>query len=220
MIEIFIVSIIIALIFTPTIFKFIQAIRMGAKISFERGMGMSFRKTFKMELIKAIALSQKLNYNIDLYILEAHFLAGGSPLRCVEALEYAKQKGIHLEFSLVAGADLAGKDLIDAINKTKEIFKLEFSESRIQDSKLNFFKFEFKGEYKLNFGGVCFATIDKKQLIKEVKEKLTKYLENSEPIGNSRINKILSEVIFDDKYWESKGLILVNQEVTLQPIKD
>jgi len=218
LIVLIVIALFIGLVLAPIILKFIKSFLLGAKIPFMRCVFMSMRKTLKDDVIKAVALSQKLNYDIGIDTLEAHFLAEGSPLKCIEAMEYAKQKGIVLNFQLVSGANLAGKDLFSAIEKTNEILNLNFSKNRIQNQKLGNISFEFKGEYKVSFASVCFGIDDKDKLIEEAREKVIKYLQIIESTNSSEINKIVLEVVLDIKYWESKGLEVINQELKIKKL--
>lgn len=210
-----IVSFILALILINPIFGFLKALRLKAKIPFSRCLMMSMRKTLKTELIKAVAFSQEKSINIDINVLEAHFLAGGSPLKCLEAIEYAKNKNLELDFKLVSAAELAGKDLLEAVDKTHHILKINVSGLNIRDSKLKATHYDYKGNFKIDFGRACFASPDNEKTESEVKEKIQKYIEYADTSDRINTGKIINETILDTKFWESKGLNLINQEIKI-----
>lgn len=208
-----VIAILLTITLTPTIIKFIRANNQGANISFSKSILMSMRKTLKNDLIKASALSEKLNLGIEIEHLEAQFLAGGSPLKCIQAIEYAKKKGITLNFQIVSATDLAGKDLKKAIEKTNEIAELEFTESRIRNSNLKLIDYTYSCMFKTTFAGVCFSNFDKEKIILEIKSKINGLIENSVLTESTVLENIVKRSILDEKYWESKGLTLVEQKI-------
>jgi len=210
-----VISFIVFLIFLQPIIGYIRTKRIGASIPFVSCIFMSIRKTLNKELIQAVALSQNKSLCIGIDVLEAHMLASGSPLKCMEALDYARSKKLDVDFSLIAAADLADKDIWDAINKTGENMKLQVKESNIRDSKLKTIDFEYIGNLKLTFGRVCFSPPNNDKLEDEIASKVRKFIEYSDSSDKYATSKIINETILDTSFWESKGLKLVSQDIKI-----
>lgn len=207
---------ILIIVLIQPIIGFIKAANQRARIPFSRCIMMSIRKSLKTELIKAVAFTQEKSLNVEIEELEAHFLAGGTPLKCLEAIEYAKTKNLNLEFRLVSAANLAEKDLIQIIDKTSEILKIVISDSNIRDKKLKSVSYEYIGNFKIDFQRACFASPDNEKINEEVKGKIKKFIEYSDTTDILNAGKIINETILDTKFWESKGLNLMNQEIKIQ----
>lgn len=78
---------------------------------------MSLRKVNPALIVNAkVMLVQARIDNIETRDLEAHFLAGGSVNRVVAAIISANRAGIGLDFRTATGIDLAGRDVLDAVN--------------------------------------------------------------------------------------------------------
>lgn len=203
----------LTLVLIPTIIKVIGAQKQGANISFTKGIFMSLRKTFKRDLIAASALSEKLNLGIRIDYLEAHLLAGGSPLKCIQAIEYASRKGIELDFKIVSAANLSGKDLMNAIEKSNEIVELEFTETRIRNAQFKLIDYRYFGSFKTTFTGVCFGIKDEVKIISEIRSKINMLIENADTSEATVLEKIIAQSILDAKFWESNGLSLIEQRI-------
>lgn len=213
---ILIIGILILFLLLPTIFGFVKVQNYGANIPFSRCFFMSLRKTLKEELIKAVSYSQKKNLNIDINIIEAHFLAGGKPLKCFQALEYSKQKNIHLELRQLLAADLADKDLINCIDKISVEILIEICETNLRDRRMKKIDFSYEGKFSNTFDRVCFVELNNRKIKEEVKQKISKYIEYSEIEDKVTSSKIITETLLDTKLWESKGLNLLSQELTIK----
>ena len=78
--------------------------------------GMTLRRVSPASIVNArVNLVQARIQNIEKQDLEAHFLAGGNVLRVVRSLIAADRAKIPLDFETAAGIDLAGRDLLDAV---------------------------------------------------------------------------------------------------------
>lgn len=208
------VLLLIGFLMKPTL-GFLKASRLNAKIPFSKCLMMSTRNTLTTEVIKAIAFSQEKSSDIGIDTIEAHFLAGGSPLKCLEAIEYAKSKNQNLDFSIVSAAELTGKDLIQAIDKAQDIWQINIRESNIRDEKQKPVTYEYRGSFKVDFGRICFALPDNEKIESEVKNKILKYLEYSDTSDSKNTAKKISEILLDTNYWTSKGFNLINQEIKI-----
>jgi len=212
----FISLLIVLLILILPISGYVKAVQLEAKIPFLRCVIMSIRKTLKTELIEAVALSQKMKINVSVDVLEAHFLAGGSPLKCLEALDYAKTQSIPINFQQVSFADLAEKDLFKVIDKSKEIFEFKVSANKINDLKANVVTYNYVGRVENTFNGACFVEFEKGKIEGELKEKIEKYLKYSDATDKINVKSAILEIIIDEAYWKSKGFILKNQEIEIR----
>ncbi|WP_372751993.1 flotillin-like FloA family protein [Labilibaculum sp.] len=209
-------SLILIVILIKPIFGFIGTLKSKAKIPFSRCLMMSLRKTLKPELIKAIAFAQNRSLNIGIDTLEAHFLAGGSPFQCLQAIEYANTKNIKLDFRQVSAVNLADIDLIQAIDRTNKILEINIIDSNVRNTKLNLDTYEYNGKFRIEFYRACFAKIDDKKIEEEIKEKIKKYIEYSDTADNVNTGKIIIETILDTNFWESKGLTPITQEIKIK----
>ncbi len=93
----------------------IQSYFSNANISLFELVGMWLRKVNSTEIVQSkIALVQS-NLPVETKDLEAHYLAGGNVGPVVRALIAADRARIPLDFATAAGIDLAGRDVLDAI---------------------------------------------------------------------------------------------------------
>ncbi|MDG1875361.1 MAG: flotillin-like FloA family protein, partial [Mariniblastus sp.] len=97
----------------------IQSFFTGAKITFWDLLGMSFRKVKPSVIVpaKIMAVQARLNEpEMTTKALEAHYLAGGNVPMVVRALIAAnKAKTINLSFREATAIDLAGRNVLEAV---------------------------------------------------------------------------------------------------------
>jgi uncharacterized protein YqfA (UPF0365 family) len=97
----------------------IQSFFTGAKISFFDLLGMSFRKVKPSVIVpsKIMAVQARLNDpEITNKALEAHYLAGGNvPLVIRSLIAANKAKTINLSFREATAIDLAGRNVLEAV---------------------------------------------------------------------------------------------------------
>jgi uncharacterized protein YqfA (UPF0365 family) len=107
------------LIFLIIIFKYgllyIQAVLSGAHVGLLELVGMSLRKVSPHTIVTARVMSVKAGIPVDTNKLEAHYLAKGNVIRVVTALIAASKAKIPLTFEQAAAIDLAGRDVLDAV---------------------------------------------------------------------------------------------------------
>ena len=107
------------LVFLIIIFKYgllyIQATLSGARVGLLELVGMSLRKVAPMTIVNARIMSVKAGIPVDTDKLEAHYLAKGNVIRVVTALIAANKARIPLSFEQAAAIDLAGRDVLDAV---------------------------------------------------------------------------------------------------------
>lgn len=98
----------------------IQSVTTGAGISIWDLLGMSFRKVNPRAIVRSKIMAVQAGLGEETGItgraLEAHFLAGGNVPQVVRALIAAnKAKTIQLTFREATAIDLAGRDILEAV---------------------------------------------------------------------------------------------------------
>lgn len=93
----------------------IAAVASGVKVSLLSLVGMRLRKVRPPSIILPQIAATKAGLHIDTNDLEAHYLAGGNVERVVTALISADKANIELSYQQAAAIDLAGRDVLDAV---------------------------------------------------------------------------------------------------------
>jgi uncharacterized protein YqfA (UPF0365 family) len=110
---------VIALVFlivVLTYFKlWLRAWLSGAHVSFLNLVGMSLRKVNANVIITSRIMAVKAGHEISNDELETHYLAGGNVVRVVQAMIAAAKANIPLSFQKATAIDLAGRDVLDAV---------------------------------------------------------------------------------------------------------
>jgi len=108
-----------AVVFGFVILNFIgiwvRALMSQASVSFFQLVGMSLRKVPPSLIVDARIRLVKAGINIPMGFLEAHYLAGGDVINVVNALIAADKANIPLVFQQAAAIDLAGRDVLEAV---------------------------------------------------------------------------------------------------------
>ena len=108
--------IILFLYFIP-VRLYIAAIASGVKIKiFQDLIGMRLRRVSPALIVTSMITATKAGIVVHLGKLEAHFLAGGNVPRVVNALISADKANLGLSFERAAAIDLAGRDVLEAVN--------------------------------------------------------------------------------------------------------
>ncbi|MCA9206742.1 MAG: flotillin-like FloA family protein, partial [Planctomycetales bacterium] len=98
-----------------------QAYMSSADISLLSLIGMGFRQVNPRVILTAKIMASQAGLNIDRRAgistqrLEAHYLAGGNVMNVIRAIIAAHRAGIDLDFDRAAAIDLAGRDVLDAV---------------------------------------------------------------------------------------------------------
>lgn len=87
----------------------------GAYVGLITLIGMRLRRVPPGTVITARISSVKAGVDVSLNDLEAHYLAGGSVVRVVNAMISADKANIPLPFKRAAAIDLAGRDVLEAV---------------------------------------------------------------------------------------------------------
>jgi uncharacterized protein YqfA (UPF0365 family) len=87
----------------------------GAGVSIFSLVGMTLRKVNPAVIVDSRIMAVKAGLEISTNDLETHYLAGGNVVRVVQALIAANKANIDLDFQRSTAIDLAGRDLLDAV---------------------------------------------------------------------------------------------------------
>jgi uncharacterized protein YqfA (UPF0365 family) len=98
-----------------------QAYMSNARVSLLNLVGMSLRKVDARVILRAKIMALQAGVGADLQTgintrrLEAHYLAGGDVPRVIQAIIVSQRADIDLDFDRAAAIDLAGRDVLDAV---------------------------------------------------------------------------------------------------------
>ncbi|MBQ9949410.1 MAG: flotillin-like protein FloA [Clostridia bacterium] len=115
------VIVIAAIIFLAIFFSFfpvglwITTRASGVKVSIGQLVGMKIRKVRPAIITTPMIKATKAGLQINTNELEAHYLAGGNVDRVINALIAAQGAGIPLDFEKACVIDLAGRDVLQAV---------------------------------------------------------------------------------------------------------
>lgn len=115
---IIVAAIIIALVILLTIIPvalWISALAAGVKVSIFTLVGMRLRRVVPSKVISPLIKAHKAAVGVNTNQLESHYLAGGNVDRVVNALIAAQRANIDLSFERAAAIDLAGRDVLQAV---------------------------------------------------------------------------------------------------------
>ena len=87
----------------------------GAPVKISSLVGMRFRRISPQKIVNAYIKACKAGLNVTTDMLETHYLAGGNVERVINALISAKQASIELSFTTACAIDLAGRDVLQAV---------------------------------------------------------------------------------------------------------
>ncbi len=87
----------------------------GVKIGIFTLVGMRFRRVKPHRIVSPLIKTTKAGMDLNIDKLEAHYLAGGDVNKVADALIAAQRADISLEFERAAAIDLAGRDVLQAV---------------------------------------------------------------------------------------------------------
>jgi uncharacterized protein YqfA (UPF0365 family) len=111
---IIIVALLILLNFVP-IGLWVSALASGVKVGIINLIGMRLRRVPPAKIILPLIKAVKAGLDVSADKLEAHFLAGGNVDRVIDALIAAQRAEIGLSFERAAAIDLAGRNVLEAV---------------------------------------------------------------------------------------------------------
>jgi uncharacterized protein YqfA (UPF0365 family) len=110
---------IVAIVFFFIFFNFfnlyIQALVSGARVGFLDLLGMWLRKVNPGLIVAARVQATRAGLQITQQEMESHVLAGGNLMRVITAMIAANKANIDLNWRTATAIDLAGRDILDAI---------------------------------------------------------------------------------------------------------
>ncbi|MRH43083.1 flotillin-like protein FloA [Aquibacillus halophilus] len=111
-----IILIAVAVLFTfIPVMLWVSALAAGVRVSIFTLIGMRLRRVVPARVINPLIKAHKAGLDIDTNQLESHYLAGGNVDRVVNALIAAQRANIELGFERAAAIDLAGRDVLEAV---------------------------------------------------------------------------------------------------------
>ena len=93
----------------------IRALMSGARVTLGSLIGMKLRRVAPSLIVDARIRLVKAGLDLPTDPLEAHFLAGGDVINVVNALIAADKANISLSFKQASAIDLAGRDVLEAV---------------------------------------------------------------------------------------------------------
>ncbi len=87
----------------------------GVRIGIFTLIGMRFRRVAPSRIVNPLIKATKAGLDINIDNLEAHYLAGGNVNSVIDALIAAQRADIPLEFERAAAIDLAGREVLNAV---------------------------------------------------------------------------------------------------------
>jgi uncharacterized protein YqfA (UPF0365 family) len=114
LIGIIIIGIGVLLTFIP-VMLWISALAAGVRVSIFTLIGMRLRRVAPNRVINPLIKAHKAGLGVTTNQLESHYLAGGNVDRVVNALIAAQRANIELSFERAAAIDLAGRDVLEAV---------------------------------------------------------------------------------------------------------
>lgn len=100
--------------FVP-VMLWISALASGVYVGLTTLIAMRLRRIVPARIINPLIKARKAGLSVDLSQLETHYLAGGNVDRVVDALIAAQRANIDLVFERAAAIDLAGRDVLEAV---------------------------------------------------------------------------------------------------------
>ncbi|SEP90016.1 flotillin-like protein FloA [Piscibacillus halophilus] len=113
-VAVLIIAIAILFTFVP-VMLWISALAAGVRISIFTLIGMRLRRVVPRMVINPLIKAHKAGLDVKTNQLESHYLAGGNVDRVVNALIAAHRANIELSFERCAAIDLAGRDVLEAV---------------------------------------------------------------------------------------------------------
>ncbi|MCP8616904.1 flotillin-like protein FloA [Salirhabdus salicampi] len=114
LVGIIIIAVAVLFTFIP-VMLWISALAAGVRISIFTLVGMRLRRVVPRMVINPLIKAHKAGLGVTTNQLESHYLAGGNIDRVVNALIAAQRANIELSFERCAAIDLAGRDVLEAV---------------------------------------------------------------------------------------------------------
>ena len=101
--------------------QWLQAYMAGADVTILALVGMGFRQVNPRLIVRAKIMASQAGLDIGRRVgistsrVEAHYLAGGNVMDVIKSIIAAHRAGIDLDFDRASAIDLAGRDVLDAV---------------------------------------------------------------------------------------------------------
>lgn len=111
----------VGIIFLAVLFTFvpvmlwISALAAGVRVGIFTLVGMRLRRVIPSRVINPLIKAVKAGLDVNTNQLESHYLAGGNVDRVINSLIAAQRANIELTFERSAAIDLAGRDVLEAV---------------------------------------------------------------------------------------------------------
>ena len=93
----------------------ITALFTGVRVRISTLIGMRLRRVIPSRIVNPLIKATKAGLTIEIDDLEAHYLAGGNVDAVIDALIAAQRANIDLPFERAAAIDLAGRNVLEAV---------------------------------------------------------------------------------------------------------
>lgn len=100
--------------FVP-VMLWISALAAGVRVSIFTLVGMRLRRVIPNRVVNPLIKAHKAGLDATINQLESHYLAGGNVDRVINALIMTQRANIELNFARCAAIDLAGRDVLEAV---------------------------------------------------------------------------------------------------------
>jgi len=108
------VALIVFLSFVP-LGLWVSALASGVHVSIFTLVGMRIRRVSPAKIVAPLIKAEKAGLKMTISKMEAHYLAGGNLDRVITALITARGANIQLDFPEACAIDLAGRDVLQAV---------------------------------------------------------------------------------------------------------
>ncbi len=109
-----IIALVVFLSFVP-LGLWVSALASGIHISMFTLVGMKIRRVSPAKIVAPLIKAEKAGLQMSISKMEAHYLAGGNLDRVITALITARGANIQLDFPEACAIDLAGRDVLQAV---------------------------------------------------------------------------------------------------------
>ena len=109
-----VVIVIVFLSFVP-LSLWVSALASGVHVSIFTLIGMKIRRVSPAKIVSPLIKAEKAGLAMEISKMEAHYLAGGNLDRVITALITARGANIKLDFPEACAIDLAGRDVLQAV---------------------------------------------------------------------------------------------------------
>ncbi len=116
LIMVFLIVVVFSVIFSFIPLRlWIAALAAGVRVGLVNLIGMRLRRVVPSKVVEPLIKATKAGLNVNVNNLESHYLAGGNVDNVINALIAAQRANIDLGFERAAAIDLAGREVLQAV---------------------------------------------------------------------------------------------------------